>query len=187
MATNARKHVVPAPGETPRRQVINDLAGSINDPVPVANATARAQLVADLAAQTPPYVPSPARPLYVHRTDGGPRGALERTTDGTAWESLERRMVLRAADGSAPPATAAPLLQAFVTQDNVGGNGVLTVIFPEGFAKPPIVTAMTVQGAAINPVVDSNGVTAVNVRLVWPGMAANSTVRVHVMAIGWAP
>ncbi|MFD6163700.1 hypothetical protein ACFWFR_00810 [Oerskovia sp. NPDC060287] len=88
MATSPRRHTVPAAGETPRRQSLNDLAGSINDPVPVPNVTARAQLVADLAAQNPPYIPSTTRPLYVHRTDAGPRGLLEKTNNGTAWEGV---------------------------------------------------------------------------------------------------
>lgn len=84
MATNARKHTVPAAGETPRRQVINDLAASINDIVPVPNVTARAQLVADVVAAGHVW----PRPLYVDRTDGGPRGLLEKTIDGIRWEGV---------------------------------------------------------------------------------------------------
>ncbi|KZM36071.1 hypothetical protein [Oerskovia enterophila] len=63
MATSPRQHVVPVPGEGPRRQVVNDLTASNNDFVPVADVTERAQLLADRAAQTPPFVPSQARPL----------------------------------------------------------------------------------------------------------------------------
>lgn len=48
MGTDARKHTVPLAGETPRRQAFNDLSLSINDIVPIANATARAQLVTDI-------------------------------------------------------------------------------------------------------------------------------------------
>lgn len=81
MATSPRKHTVPAPGETPRRQSINDLAASINDVVPVANPTERAQLLADLAASTPPYVPSLARPLTIWRQD---TRTVEKH-DGTGW------------------------------------------------------------------------------------------------------
>ena len=48
MGTNARKHTVPLAGDQPRRQTFDDLSMSINDVIPVANATERAQLVADL-------------------------------------------------------------------------------------------------------------------------------------------
>lgn len=80
MASNARRHIVPAPGEPPRRRAFDDLSLSINDVIPVANATARAQLVADLAAAGAPV--STTRPLYVHRAD---TGVTERTTNGTLW------------------------------------------------------------------------------------------------------
>lgn len=87
MATSPRKHVVPAPGETPRRAFANDLAASINDIVSVANATERAQLLADLAAQTPPYVPSSARPLYTHRADAPAPNRLE-YTEGSGFRPV---------------------------------------------------------------------------------------------------
>lgn len=48
MGTDVRKHTVPLAGEQPRRQAINDLSRSINDVIPIANATERAQLVTDL-------------------------------------------------------------------------------------------------------------------------------------------
>lgn len=181
---DSRGHDVPGEQEPPDYRDTNRLSNSINDVIRVANITARAQLVADVVAAGHVW----PRPLYVHRDDGGPSGALERTIDGTTWTSLDRRVVMRDANGDAPPAGATPVIQAFVTEANVGANGVLTVPFLEGgFAKPPIVQAKTVRGASFDPVVDSNGVTAANVRLVWPNMPANSTVRVHVMAIGWAP
>lgn len=85
MATSPRKHVVPAPGETPRRQVINDLAASINDFVPVANVTERAQLVADLTALD--VGPSLARPLYVHRADA-PDGFELEVDEGSGFYSV---------------------------------------------------------------------------------------------------
>ncbi|MFF2621308.1 hypothetical protein [Oerskovia jenensis] len=154
------------------------LAGRIIVPVP--NKTAREALAAAVT-------PTASEPLYVHRTDGGPSGALERTIDGTTWTSLERRVVMRDADGGTPPAGAVPLTQHFVAEDKLGANGVLTVTFLEAFARRPIVQAKTVRGASIDPVVDSDGATATNVRLVWPNMPANSTVRVHVTANGWAP
>lgn len=62
----------------------------VPDPVmiTVANATARAQKVAALAAASPPYVPSPARPMYVHRQDAAPGFELEVTTNGTSWRPV---------------------------------------------------------------------------------------------------
>jgi len=81
MAVSARKHTVPAEGETPRFEAINELGASINDIVPVANTTERAQLLADLG-----WAPSAARPLYVHRADTS--AALEYTTDGTNWRPV---------------------------------------------------------------------------------------------------
>ncbi|GAA1404123.1 hypothetical protein [Oerskovia paurometabola] len=80
MATSVRKHVVPAPLETPRRQTINDLAASINDIIPVANVTARAQLLAELG-----WSPSPGRPLIVSRADAYAAVRVEMTTDGVNW------------------------------------------------------------------------------------------------------
>lgn len=67
MGTSPRTHTIPLAGETPRRQAIVDLATSINDIVPAANATARAQILADLTAAG--QAPTAARPLYVMQTD----------------------------------------------------------------------------------------------------------------------
>lgn len=67
MATDVRRHTAPAAGETPRRQAFNDLSLSINDAVPVANTTERAQLVSDLTAIS--QAPSTSRPLLVYRAD----------------------------------------------------------------------------------------------------------------------
>lgn len=86
MATSARKHTVPAGGETPKREVINDALASVNDIVPVANTTERAQLVADLVADG--AGPTTARPLYVYRGDAPSLSTIEKTTDGTNWVSL---------------------------------------------------------------------------------------------------
>lgn len=83
MATSARKHTVPAGGEVPERAAINRALASVNDIVPVANTTERAQLVADLTADGQP--PTAARPLYVHRGDMSAVGGLEYTINGTTW------------------------------------------------------------------------------------------------------
>lgn len=81
MATDARGHIAPAPGETPRRQVINDLSLSINDVVVVANATARAAKVVELANAGVPV--STTRPLLVWRSDAAAGAELEVSTNGT--------------------------------------------------------------------------------------------------------
>jgi len=83
MATSARKHTVPAGGELPERAAINRLADSIIDIVPVANTTARAQLLVDLG-----WAPSTARPLLVFRGDAPAGGEIEYTVDGTNWRTL---------------------------------------------------------------------------------------------------
>ena len=88
MATDKRKHLAPAAGETPKRQSINDLSHSINDIVPVANTTERAQLVADLTALGTQFAPSATKPLYVHRQDAGTGRNLEVTIDGTTWRTV---------------------------------------------------------------------------------------------------
>lgn len=144
----------------------------------VANTTER-------AAKALAFAPSASKPLYVHRADGGPNGALERTTNGTTWTSFERRQRIFANDSTEMPSTGAtPMTQAFVSQGTTNSNGVITVPFPTAFAKPPIVSAMTVQGSGVTPVVDSNGVTTNDVRLVWPSVGS-TVVRVHLIAIGW--
>jgi hypothetical protein len=87
MVVDARKHTVPpGTGVPPARQALLDLSLSLHDVVPVANATERAQLVADLTAAG--VGPAADRPLYVHRTDAPAGGELERTVDGQAWQSI---------------------------------------------------------------------------------------------------
>ena len=77
MATDARGHIAPAGGETPRRAAINDLSLSINDVVMVPNDTGRAQALVDLGS-------SAARPLIVRQQDTG----LVLIHDGTGWRLL---------------------------------------------------------------------------------------------------
>jgi hypothetical protein len=91
MAIDARKHVAPAAGETPRRQVINDLSLSVRDPIPVANTTERAQLVTALTAVG--QAPSATNPLFVYRADAPAGARLEMTQDGTTWQISGRPIV----------------------------------------------------------------------------------------------
>ena len=83
MATSARKHTVPAPLETPRRQAINDALASVNDIVPVANVTERAQLLADLG-----WTPSAARPLVISRGDAPSGAQFEYTVGETSGSTI---------------------------------------------------------------------------------------------------
>lgn len=83
MATSARNHTVPAPLETPRRQAINDALASVNDIVPVANVTERAQLLADLG-----WTPSAARPLVISRADAPSGAQFEYTVGETSGSTV---------------------------------------------------------------------------------------------------
>lgn len=82
MATNARGQTV-LDGTPVTRASIQGLLLQANDIRPVANVTARAQLVADLTAAG--LSPTPARPLYVDRADAYIHQRLESTVDGTTW------------------------------------------------------------------------------------------------------
>lgn len=86
MATNTRGHTVPAAGETPSRAAIFGALLTVNDIVPVANTTARQQLVADLTAAG--RGPTPSRPLYVTRADAVAGRELEYTTNGTTFRTV---------------------------------------------------------------------------------------------------
>jgi hypothetical protein len=81
MATDVREHTAPAGGEQPHRRAINDLSLSIKDPIPVANTTARAQKLVDLAGEG--ITPSAANPVFFFRADAGAGRQLEFTINGT--------------------------------------------------------------------------------------------------------
>lgn len=90
MATDARKHTVPGAADAPSRQALLDLGLSIRDVVPVADATERAQLVADLTAVN--QGPATSRPLFVYRADAGAGREVEYTVNGSTWRSLTADM-----------------------------------------------------------------------------------------------
>ena len=99
--TDASGHIVPAGSDALARSNFLNLSASINGLKQVANATARAQLLADLAAATPSFVPTAARRLYVQQTDTGE--VYEYTsasaftiwgTRGYSWESRLAAVVL---------------------------------------------------------------------------------------------
>lgn len=86
MATDVRKHTVPAAGDAPRRQAILDLGLSIRDVIPVANTTARSQLISALSAAGQP--PSVTNPVFVYRADAGDGVEIEYTINGSAWKTI---------------------------------------------------------------------------------------------------
>lgn len=85
MATDLRGHTVPAGNEAPARASLTALALSVRDPIPVANATARAQAITDLAAVG--VTASTANPIFFFRGDAPPGARLEETTDGTTFRT----------------------------------------------------------------------------------------------------
>jgi hypothetical protein len=78
---NARKHQVPAAGDAPSRAGVVGPFETINDIVPVANSTDRANVATAVA-------PTASRPLYVHRADAPVGQELEVTTDGSNWRTI---------------------------------------------------------------------------------------------------
>ena len=102
MATSVREHIVPAEGETPKWEAVRDGIESVNDIVPVANATARAQLLTDLTGLG--QAPTAARPLYVRQGDTGDYWLH----DGSAWVLQGPARASYAASGSALGQIAVP-------------------------------------------------------------------------------
>lgn len=134
MTTDIRKHQAPAGGETPRRQVINDLSLSIRDPIPVANVTERAQLLAALPSST-------SAPLYVHRADAPAAARLEYSDDGATWRPVGAVQAMgtsaRASDFTGNPGTW------------VDATGVITYDFVTGGMYQVIADAtVSIGGAA---------------------------------------
>lgn len=85
MATDVRGHTVPSNTGHPQRADVTALALSVRDPIVVASTTARAQKIVDLAAVG--VVPSSTNPVWFYRTDAGSGKELERTVDGTTFET----------------------------------------------------------------------------------------------------
>lgn len=83
--TNARGHTIPLGTEASfnRTTIFNSFGNSIRDVVPVANTTARTQLITNLtnAGQGP----TAARPVYVYRADAPRMHGIECTINGTVW------------------------------------------------------------------------------------------------------
>lgn len=109
--TDARGHSVPTSAEAPSRAgwVLAPLL-TVKDPIPVANATARAAKIVELAGLTPAIVPSTSNPIFFFRADAGSGFELEYTTDGTtfrtvpAWADAAWAQVAATGTGGAPVA-----------------------------------------------------------------------------------
>lgn len=68
--TDLKGHTVPeATGEAPARAAFDRLSRSIMDPIPVADATARAAALSALAGATPSITPSSAHPIFFYQHD----------------------------------------------------------------------------------------------------------------------
>jgi hypothetical protein len=115
----------------PSRKAFDDLSMSIGDIVYVPNATARAQLVSDLAAGG--YAPSSTRPLYVHRGDAPAGMELERTANGTDWRPVNN--TTWTGQVGVPP---------------IPGSGSVnvTVTFPAGYFSHPPHILLTIQNSS---------------------------------------
>lgn len=85
MASNARKHTIPMGADKSfnRATIFETFGNSINDVVPVANATERAQVVSDLVAKG--AGPTATDPLVVIRGDAPGLHRVEYTYDGSVW------------------------------------------------------------------------------------------------------
>lgn len=135
MATDPRGHTVPAGDEPPARSAILDLSLSIRDPKPVANTTARAQHISDLAGAG--ITPSTSNPVFVFRADAPAGAQLEYTTDasGTTWHTVPATPLtaMRMAAGTASGSMAS---QATIT---------ISDTFPASrFTVAPIVTPVII-------------------------------------------
>lgn len=82
---NARKHVTPAGTDqsVTRATIFESFGQSINDVIPVANATERAQVIANLTAAG--QGPSSTHPVVVIRADARGMHRLEYTYDGSVF------------------------------------------------------------------------------------------------------
>lgn len=131
MATDARKHTVPADTDDP--DVVGDmgaLSASIRDIIQVDNTTARQAVIDALTAAG--IGPTATNPVYFDRTDAAGGRQLERTIDGTTFETFYT---------SAAGARAEADGEVTATTIAAGGTASFPVTFPAGrFSVAPRVT-----------------------------------------------
>lgn len=86
---DVKKHVIPEEGESPTWRWTLNLSKSIRDFIPVADTTARAQLITDLTAAG--IGPSSSNPVVVFRADATTGQQIEYTVNGSAWVVVDHR------------------------------------------------------------------------------------------------
>ena len=152
MAIDVRKHKAPIGTETPRRQAFNDLSLSICDVVPVASATERTQLVADLTAAG--VGPTAARPLFVYRADATAASEVEYTRDGATWRTVTTKTTMDAAVAGIVP---------ILTVAQIASAATSITAYPMGLSILPLTGAQASSGG-------------------WPGAAQCSVLTVKASA-----
>lgn len=85
--TNDRKHVIPAGNEASftRKVIFEQFGRSINDIIPVASVSERAQVITALNAADPPAGPTANRPIFFARGDAAGLHRVEYTYDGVVF------------------------------------------------------------------------------------------------------
>lgn len=164
MASNARKHVVPAGPDSAvtRATIFETFGNSIRDVVPVANTTGRTQLVGDLTAAG--EAPSATKPLYVYRADAPGLHRTEVTIDGSVWLPVDG--VLQFADKAAADAWAIAN-GALLTAGDIARIGTITYMWTGS------VWWQATPGRNLIRSVDYNAAGSVNVDGVFTSMFTN--------------
>lgn len=173
-----RKHDAFGENEQPSRAGFNALSLSINDFVPVANVTERAQLVADLNAIG--RGPSAGKPLMVYRADARDGFRLEVSENGTSWRAVNQPLAGGVQER----------IQRGSTTGTTAGNGTLPLTFSEPFVGTPVVTVSAGSTAGGVASVACTGVaTATGQQVVCytatGALVTGQNVRVNWIAVGY--
>lgn len=143
---DARRHTVPSGDDTPSRAgwVLGPLL-TVRDPIPVANASDRAQALLDLAAEG--ITPSASQPIFFYRADAPVHARLEVVDDQpvrsvgvhrgktTVTTASDGRATINHGLGTVPTAVIATLFGntdggATIPSQVVVGTGVTSTTFP---------------------------------------------------------
>lgn len=171
MATDVRKHTVPAAGDAPSRSAILDLAKSIRDVIPVADTTARGQLITDLT--TAGIGPSTSNPVFVFRADATVGREVEYTTDGSTWRVFQAGVRPNIASGTVvitPSAANTPTSGTISFPVGLFASAPNVVVGQAGATPGTAVTGCSVDNATITTSGATVYVTRVNTtptRLFW--------------------
>jgi hypothetical protein len=187
MSTDARGHTSIAAGENPTRAALAAMLLSVKDPIPVANATARAAKIVELAALTPAITPSLSNPIFFFRADAPAGQQLEQTIDGTAFTSVNEPLSATTGKTGNPPAGSRIYEQVGYQAVTTGGSGLLpAVTFPVAFPGGCIgVWMQAINGMASNPVVNSGSLTASGFTGIVVGGTSGTAVQYCWLAKGW--